>query len=122
MKVSDLKGKFLCTATLDGEHVLENKQSIIDNITKQCVEQGIQCTLNPEGTMLLIGTNQNYRLPLLPRERSGSITFRSADYIFEWEGKQSHGDKPKAAAMLDDGFTLTMFNGQTITYKLGKQI
>lgn len=117
MKLSQLKGAFNARATVSGDFVLENRQKIIDEVQAQIEAQG--GTIKVENDCIYAsGSNQFWRLPKMPRERKGTLTFRSKDYVFEWDGQKSYGDKPKAADMLEQGFSKTMFNGQVITYTL----
>lgn len=118
--LKDLTGTYDATATISGDYVLENKQSIIDNITAQITAQG-GAVEEKEGNLYVIGGTQFFRLPKMPRQRTGRITFRSKDYVFSYDGKQSYGDKPKAAFITETGFYMIMFDGNRIDYTLGKK-
>lgn len=118
-KLKDLTGIYNCVARIDGELVLENRQAIIDNITRQVEEQGGKTEV--KGNAIYFGS-QFYNLPLLSKERFGTIEFRSKDYIFRWDNQESFGDKPKSVDMTETGFKKMMFNGETINYILGSKL
>jgi hypothetical protein len=105
--LKDLTGKMEVTATLDSNHILENKQYIANNIIKQIAEQGGKAKI--QGNLVVIeNSGQHFRLPTLDKVRTGTITFRSKDFIFSYTdstGKEhnSYCDKPKASDLLENG-------------------
>jgi hypothetical protein len=46
------------------------------------------------------------------------ITFRSKDYIFEFEGKTCYGDELKKDNLTKTGFKIETYSGDLITYDL----
>lgn len=112
--------KFDCVAILNSEFVLENKQKIIDDFTARAERMGCKVSVTPD-KIINIDTNQFLLLPKISKRREGILTFRSKDYVFDFDGKTSYGDKPKAADITETGFNLTMFNGDVINYILTKK-
>lgn len=122
MKLKELKGTMDCTATLDSEFTIENRESIAANIESQIQAQGGE-TYRENNCVYAKGSSQYWRLPTLPKVRAGTIQFRSKDYVFRWTdetgaARESFGSLPKAGDMLDSGFTITMFNGDKIIYTI----
>lgn len=117
LKIKDLKGSFDCQAifTPDSEIegvplTAENADKIAEIIEKNVKAQG--CTdFRREGDTLYFG-NQFYMLPKIKANREGLIVFRSADYIFMHEGRESFGNKPKAAQLTATGFIIECRGGK----------
>lgn len=100
--------RFTATAILQSEFTPENKQAIAEDIKRQVEAQGGEVIITDSKVEVKGGT-QFWLLPKLPKERKGYIEFRSKDYIFYYDGKQSFGNKPKASDITPTGFTLTMY-------------
>jgi len=124
MKLKDLKGTFTATAVIDSDFVLENAAAILASITEQVGEQGGAIEVG-DGWACVVGGTQRWRLPSMDRVRSGVVAFRSKDFTFTYTDSlgvehTSYCDKPKAAAMTDEGFTTLNFSGDVTTWTLEK--
>lgn len=108
-------------AILQSDFVLENRQTIADNIAAQVKAQGGETEIGITGHIIQVkGGNQFWNLPTLPREREGIVTFRSKDFIFEFhsKGNKSYCDKPKAVDIRAYGFDTVNFRGEVTQWHL----
>jgi hypothetical protein len=127
IKLKDLKGEYEAVAHYETDCEILGIKMIAENADK--IEKAVKIHLEKqgcdyfkrEGNTLYFGNNQFFKLPLIPKKRVGSIKFRSKDYVFIFEGKESYGPKPKAADLTDKGFIIQTPQGH-IEYILGNKI
>lgn len=114
--------KYNAHAILQSDFVLENRQAIYDDIASQIKAQGGETKLGVNGnTIEVVNGNQFWNLPIIPKERTGILEFRSKDFIFHYSignHNKSYGDKPKAAFIRPYGFDTVNFKGETTQWHL----
>jgi len=123
MKIKDLKGKFKAIATLNSEWIVENSESIVENIRQQVEKQGGEVYITPQGNLQVKNSTQFWFLPKIERIREGIITFKSKEYEFAYidskgNAKVSYGDKPKADHLIPGGFRSYNFKDKETTWIL----
>ncbi len=77
-------------------------------------ETAVSMGWKDEGDKFTFG-NGYMLYPKLNRHREGKFKPSSAKYMFEWDGRESHGDI-KSLVITGETLSLTMFNGAVIRY------